>query len=233
VTCYPIAPGDTAAGLARRITGDADNRHRRGFQIVNPSISTPVSKSRYRAIEPGWRVCVSADLLPRGVASLRPEVSSGQLVPPAPDVTRGGTTAGLTALWWALPLFVAVSGTAAAGVGRYLVRRRASLEIMSGFGGRFIFEFERPLFRRAAAPAVRSRVRFAPSRQRLQILLAPAEGRTYPNLSDHRRNVEYDVERVLRLVGDEAFVSEPLYAEGRWVVIPFHIDTNRQQEGAS
>ena len=104
---------------------------------------------------------------------------------------------------------------------------------MRGFGNRFIAEFERPLFRRTASDAaVRSRLRFAPSRHRLEVLLAPADGRTYPNLVDHRKNVEYDVERVERILGAEPFVGGPLYAEGSWVVIPFSFETDRQQEGA-
>ena len=103
---------------------------------------------------------------------------------------------------------------------------------MRGFGDRFIAEFERPLFRRSAVdPAVKSRLRFAPSRHRLEVLLAPADGRTYPNLVDHRKNVEYDVERVQQILRDEPFVSGPLYAEGSWVVIPFRFETDRQQEG--
>ena len=42
---------------------------------------------------------------------------------------------------------------------------------------------------------------------RLDILLAPGAGRRYPNLSDHRSNVEYDVQRVLTLLKDEPFVA--------------------------
>jgi hypothetical protein len=103
---------------------------------------------------------------------------------------------------------------------------------MKVFGDRFISEFERPLFRRCAdEPSLRSRLRFAPRRQTVEVLLAPADGRTYPNLSDHRKNVEYDVERVLRLLRNATFKTGPLYAEGPWVVIPFRLETDRQQEG--
>ena len=84
--------------------------------------------------------------------------------------------------------------------GKYFGERQANLETMKGFGDKFISEFERPLFRRSASEsAVKSRLRFTPRRRTLEVLLAPAKGRTYPNLFDHRRNVGYDVERVRRL----------------------------------
>ena len=79
----------------------------------------------------------------------------------------------------------------------------------------------------------KSRLRLAPARRRLDVLLAPADGRTYPNLFDHRRNVEYDVERVVWLLRGEPFINGRPYARGPWVVIPFYFETSRQQEGAS
>ena len=105
---------------------------------------------------------------------------------------------------------VCVSGLILAWVivRKHLGERRASADVMRGFGVRFIAEFERPLFRRHADESpIRSRLRFAPARHRLEVLVAPADGRIYPNLVDHRRNVEYDVERVLRLLKDEPFVE--------------------------
>ena len=122
-----------------------------------------------------------------------------------------------------------------------LSEREAILNRMKWFGERFVSEFERPLFRdpvrlRAssgearrsaegakAAHPVRSRLRFAPRRDRLEILLAPHDGRTYPNLSDHRKNLEYDIDRVLHLLDSPPFTSGRLYSEGPWVVIPFQL----------
>jgi hypothetical protein len=99
---------------------------------------------------------------------------------------------------------------------------------MRAFATIFVSEFERPLIRRRADESpVKARLRLAPARRRLEVLLAPADGRIYPNLFDHRKNVEYDVDRVLGLLKDEPFISAPLYARGRWVVIPFHFETNR------
>jgi hypothetical protein len=126
---------------------------------------------------------------------------------------------------------------------RDLGERETVLNVMRRFGERFVVEFEEPLYqepaaRRVAIPGVtgvegradrpvRSRLRFAPARNRLEILLAPHEGRSYPNLSDHRRNLEYDVERVLDLLGDAPFVAGRLHAEGRWVVVPFRLKAGR------
>jgi hypothetical protein len=139
----------------------------------------------------------------------------------------------LTILWWTAPFFVVVSLVLTRIVARQFIdARRTSLGLMRGFGDRFVLEFERPLVRRCPAePAVRSRLRFAPSRRRLEVLLAPADGRTYPNLTDHRKNVQYDVQRVQALLRNEPFIAAPLYAEGLWVVIPFRYETDRPLEG--
>jgi hypothetical protein len=110
---------------------------------------------------------------------------------------------------------------------------RVTAVVMRGFGKRFVNEFERPLFRRHTGdPVIHSRLRVAARRRRLDILVAPSAGRSYPNLADHRNNVEYDVERILAQLGDRQFVHGPLHAEGDWVVIPFRFSnvTNRRMD---
>ena len=88
------------------------------------------------------------------------------------------------------------------------------------FGDRFVQAFGGPLVhQRSDAPPIKARLRFVPRRQVLEILIAPNDGRSYPNLNDHRGNLEYDVERVLSLLGGHC-MSGKLYAEGKWVVIP-------------
>ena len=87
---------------------------------------------------------------------------------------------------------------------------------MRHFADRFVREFERPLIQQHAAERpVRSRVRLQPARTRFDILLAPGTGRRYPNLSDHKQNVEYDVARVLHVLADESFVRRPALCAGR------------------
>ena len=44
---------------------------------------------------------------------------------------------------------------------------------------------------------VRSALRCNVRRSRFDVLLAPGQGRRYPNLMDHKKNVEYDVARVM------------------------------------
>lgn len=235
LTCYPVRPGDTAARLARRFTGNAHNRYRPWFQIVEPTTGTFISKSRYGRIQAGWHVCVATEMVRLGPA--QPRYSF--VVSDAPVLLQTGVRPVQPAiepsvLWWAALLVVVVSGLVLAWVvvGKYVGERQASLDTMRRFGDRFISEFDRPLFRRRAGePSVKSRLRFRPRRHRLEVLLAPADGRTYPNLFDHRKNVEYDVERVLRVLKGAPFTNGPLYVEGPWVVIPLRLETDRQQEG--
>jgi hypothetical protein len=235
LTCYPIQPGDTAARLAQRFTGNAHNRHQPWFQIVEPTTETVIAKSHYGRIQAGWHVCVATEMLRRGAAQPRyPFVVSGPPVLLHTGVRQVQPAIEPGVLWWAAPLVVVVSGLVLAWVvvGKYVRERQASLDTMKRFGDRFISEFERPLFRRRAGePPVKSRLRFRPRRHRLEVLLAPADGRTYPNLFDHRKNVEYDVERVLRVLSGAPFTNGPLYVEGLWVVIPLRLETDRQQEG--
>ena len=66
----------------------------------------------------------------------------------------------------------------------------------------------------------------------MEIHLAPSHGRRYPNLRDHKRNVEYDVQRVLRLLGAGVVLSSPLRAEGNWVIVPIRM-VDRKQAGVS
>jgi hypothetical protein len=105
--------------------------------------------------------------------------------------------------------------------------------MMLRFGGDFVREFGRPWTRyRAAGPMPRAQLRVMPRRARVEILVAPARGRTYPNLSDHRCNVEYDVARVTAALHQESFASDQPYTEGDWVVLPFQFRGESTKEGA-
>lgn len=228
-TCYEIRPGDTAARLAQRFTGNEFNRYQTWFQIVDPVTGTSIAKSRYNVIQSGWHVCVATEMLrlramPSGYSAISPAV---------PAMVAAGAVPVNSAvidrrMWWgAAPLVVLISGLVLAWSWKHLDERRARVEVMKRFGNRFISEFERPLSRSVAKRPISARLRCAPSRRKVEILLAPANGHTYPNLVDHRRNVEYDVDRVLRLLRHEPFIGESPYAEGRWVVIPCRFETSR------
>ena len=71
---------------------------------------------------------------------------------------------------------------------------------MQRFGARFVQEFgtSSEPFRGVTAP--RARLRVSPRRACVEVLLAPGDGGSYPNLADHRGNVEYDVARVMAAV---------------------------------
>jgi hypothetical protein len=141
-------------------------------------------------------------------------------------------TGGPAIAWWG-GVVLAVMLLARA-VHRCVSRRHVIVSIMEQFGARFIREFERPLMQPGCGErAVESRLRVIPRRRRLEILLAPAGRRRYPNLSDHRKNVTYDVERVLRLLRDERFAGDQLSAHGRWVVVACRFTVGSKQEGAN
>jgi len=229
-TCYTIRPGDTARSLAQRLTGSPYDLRQPWFQILDPATATFVSKSRYNIIQSGWHVCVATDVLKSRSTPAYFAAESPAPVALPQTHTSQNVPIDLSFLLWAAPLVAVVSGLVTARAWKYMGQRRVLLDIMRAFAERFVAEFERPLFRSAASSPVRSRLRFAPARHRLEILLAPADGRTYPNLLDHKRNVEYDVGRVLRLLRDEPFINGPLYAEGPWVVIPCRVATDRGQE---
>ena len=110
-----------------------------------------------------------------------------------------------------------------------LAQRRCSVLVSGSFD-----EFARPLVRvRPSEPVVDARLRVRPHRAQVEVLLAPRGGRNYPNLVDHKQNVEYDVERVLRVLEDQRFAHGPLYAQGRWVVVPLHLQVNPKQAGGT
>jgi hypothetical protein len=115
----------------------------------------------------------------------------------------------------------------------YVTRRKTASVLAKHFANRFIAEFERPLLQYDDTERpLRARVRRA-RRGRFDICLAPGAGRRYPNLTDHKQNVEYDVDRVLHAIDDDAFVKGELYTQDEWVVVPFQPGTSRTQSGVT
>jgi hypothetical protein len=117
-------------------------------------------------------------------------------------------------------------------VDEYLAGRRDTLHAMKLYAERFVEEFERPLIQpHLARRPIQSRVRFKPGRARFDVLLAPEAGLRYPNLTDHKGNVTYDVVRIQRALSEHAFVSSRPYARGRWVVVPFRFRVETREAG--
>jgi hypothetical protein len=153
-------------------------------------------------------------------------VSAGEVPQPAPPgILRAIGSVNLTLVWLGAAVVVSWAGWRV--YDGYSARRNTTSVVVKHFVARFIYEFERPLVRSLEAErAVRSGFR-RKRRGRFDILLAPGQGRRYPNLTDHKKNVEYDVARVLRFLADESFVNGPLYTQAGWVVVPFQTKNGR------
>jgi len=116
-------------------------------------------------------------------------------------------------------------------LGGFVRRRNDARVFMTQFAFLFVREFERPLLQYPTEPAMRAQLRVSPYRGRLEICLAPGRGHRYPNLSDHRKNVEYDVDRVLSALADDSFVCGRLRMREEWVVVPFRFSLRLKQRG--
>jgi len=220
--CHVVKPGETVALIAARLTGTVDTVHSSWLRVIDTSRSTVVSRREYDRIRPGWQVCMETWLLRTGPSSGGKPAERAVGRPVARDYR-----------WWAVPAFQAAL-LIWFFVKRYCDRRSRTLEHMRQFADIFIREFEQPLIqKRSTDPPIRSQVQCMPRNRRLKIFLAPSAGRSYPNLSDHRKNVEYDVARVLRSLPDGAFCSDPLYSRGSWVVIPFQLESGVKEEGGT
>lgn len=195
--CTVIQPGETASLVARRMTGEARRRHEPWFQIVDPVTSRVVPKANYDYVWAGWNACVVT------TRTQAPAQSADSDLP----------------LWTFLLASIALMTY---GADRYCRSRRNVVDSMRQFGESFVQEFERTLIRPdLSAPPIQSRLRVMTLAARLDILIAPGAGHRYPNLADHRNNVEYDLKRVLKVLRDQPFVDGPPYMRGRWVVLPF------------
>jgi len=246
--CWPIVPGDTVSHLARRLTGDPGAVYSQTFQIRDPARQMFVPKSQYRkGLSADWQACVA-----RGpVTSLRlayaPVVASAipAVLPAEPPITAAPLAITSPPPALALSggslddfLFMAMIGSGmllmlliCVAVGNSLAPRPIP-PLMQRAGAAFVIAFARPLIDSSSGdPPIYARLRFVRRAQQLEISIAPGAGRRYPNLVDHKRNVEYDVNRVMRVLGTHFVVSDRLRAEGRWVVVPIRL-TDLKQTGA-
>jgi hypothetical protein len=224
--CWPIVRGDTASALARRLTGSAAAAYSELFQINDPARRTFVPKSRYQRLSTDWQACVARDVIPNHLrASAR--VDSRALAA-APSVARPAPAR--DDIRFALRTAAAVSLTLVMlQTVLFYIAARPIPAPMQRAGEDFIKAFARPLFDpTSAAPPIATRLRFVRRSKHLEIGIAPSGGRRYPNLADHRRNVEYDVGRVMRIIAGHCVVCDRLYAEGRWVIVSIRMAEPRQ-----
>ena len=236
LACVTIRADESVSSVASRMTGDAINMRAPWFQIVNPTTSRWVPKTRYGLKFAGWNACIVGG--PQPDVAIRPTHAVATSSPGGPVVAYqprapgarvdSGLLIGGTVLWWTLVLSIAL----ACWGDDYFRKRALVVETMKRFADRFVREFERPLIQQHLPDRpIRSRVRFKPARSRLDVLLSPHSGLRYPNLTDHKRNVIYDVARVEAVLQDRAFVSSQPFARGRWVVVPFHIRVDIREAG--
>jgi len=230
LACSTVRPGESAARVAARIAGHAQSRHEPWFQIVDPRARRFIPKTDYDRIQAGWRACIVNDGR-RVLPGVRTSTSGADHIADAGVALRAMLN-GIESPYVVFGVLVLLLGLAARTVDEYLMGRQAVVWQLKRFGDRFIQEFERPLVpSRTFERVIDSRLRCNPYRARVDVLLAPRDGRRYPNLADHKRNLEYDVVRVTQLLKDHPFVLGPLYAEGRWVVVPFQLKVNAGQAG--
>ena len=217
--CRIVRRGDTIAGIARELTGNADILQSSWLYIIDTSRSTIVRKRDYDHVLPGWQVCVETWLLRNPSQAEAEPVPLAQRRLPMPGNR------------WLLAVFVPAGLLAGFYLKRYRDARISTLAQMRRFASTFIREFEQPLVRPPVKDRpIRSRVECMPLSRRVKIFLAPNGGRRYPNLSDHRRNLEYDVARVLALVAGGPSVSGQPHAEGSWVVVTFQFERGRASD---
>jgi hypothetical protein len=228
--CYSFLPGETAAAAAVRIAGHAKHEQHEGFQILDPSVSKFVAKSRYDRIHAGWLACTWN--ISGRPAQLSVARSPAAGVAPNPFwIQRALAGVRPDPLWYVLVMAL-MGSFAVYKVARGWDQRQAAIGTMTQFGKSVIQEFERPLTQlRDPLPVLRSRLRVKPYRNRVEVFLAPAPGRSYPNLRDHRKNVEYDMERVRRVLDDDTFVSDSMRQRGEWVVLSFRATGHQKQAG--
>ena len=236
LACVTIRSDETVSSVASRMTGDARNMRASWFQIVNPTTSRWVPKTRYGFKFAGWNACIvnapQPDVAFRTTQSLATSAPSFPAVAYRPPDSAVGVDSsvviGGAVLWSTLILSIAL----ACWGDEYFKKRARVLHTMQRFAERFVREFERPLIQQhLSGRPIQSRVRFKPARSRLDVLLAPDGGLRYPNLADHKRNVIYDVLRVQDVLQDRALVSSQPYARGRWVVVPFRIRVDIREAG--
>lgn len=238
-------------GASRFIPKSQYNRVRAGWRacVLKPAVQDAVAQAE-RVAARGASVAI-ADATPevtKPVAVAAPiqapeqsdsALSAGTTHRPALPVRASvvaelllvATRGDFVGVWLAMGLVVPWFGWRI--VDRHLTRRKTMTLVMRHFAHRFVDEFERPLRYDARQRAVRSQLRFNLQHDRFDILLTPCAGRRYPNLSDHKKNVEYDLARVMQMLADRSFAYGKPYMRGRWVVVPFRFTADRKPTGVS
>jgi hypothetical protein len=234
--CWPIETGDTASSLARRLTGNAAAAYSLAFEIRDPARRMFVPKSHYQHLESDWQACVAQGPVPSNLIAYAPVVKLAESVKALDEPVIARTPQAVAAeplirersdridrtlldSPFAAPIGAAVLLlTLLAAVAGSMAPSPVPPEFQRA-GQNFVTVFARPLADASSpVPPIHARLRFIRRRQQLEISIAPGPGHRYPNLADHKKNVEYDVDRVVRVLGNYV-LSKPLRAAGKWVVV--------------
>ncbi len=237
--CYPVRRGDTAASISLRETQSIRGWREPGFQVFDPIAARFIPKAGYNHIHPGWQVCIVESLLRHPVvptdSPTRPRGVSFD-VPVSPDRAAAAlsTHAANPVRWWWLSLLLTTPIMGWIVFQKHTARARMAGRTLETFAIDFIREFERPLLDvRSQQPVVHSEITLSPRSRSMEVRLAPAGGRRYPNLADHRANLDYDIHRVLTLLDDRRFSCGPLRSDGPWVTFPFRLVVDSHKEGGA
>ena len=86
--CRPIAAGDTASSLARRLTGKTDGAYGHAFQIRDPARRMFVPKSQYQHLHSNWQACVAREPVSNTPVAYAPvvEVAAWAMVRDEPTI---------------------------------------------------------------------------------------------------------------------------------------------------
>jgi hypothetical protein len=249
--CSPIRRGDTASRLARRLTGHSAAAYSLAFQVRDPARQLFVPKSHYWRLSTQWEACVAVGPVKSTPVAYAPRGASAEpaVAPAEPAVALADpviTTSVPLAIRSAHPApalsdgshddFVFVASMASVALLMLLTYAAVDLRmpppippLMRRAGEQFVIAFARPLIDPSSSvPPIEARLRFIRRTQQLEISIAPGAGRRYPNLVDHKRNVEYDVNRVMRVLGNQFVKTDCLRAAGKWVVVPIRMADVKQ-----
>jgi hypothetical protein len=235
------------------LTGNPAKAYSVAFQVRDPARQLFVPKSHYWHLSTTWEACVAIGGVKSTPLAYAPVVASAALalapaVAPDPAITSAplaiasaplaiksaGPAAALSAGSHGNLGFIAtVASTALLMLLVYAVvdsrMPRPIPPLLQRAGEQFVTVFALPLVDPSSSvPPIQARLRFRRRAQQLEISIAPGAGRRYPNLVDHKRNVEYDVDRVMRVLGDHFVMSDRLRASGKWVVVPIRLADVKQ-----
>jgi len=226
--------------------GNAASAYGLAFQIRDPARRMFVPKSHYQRLQSDWQACVAPGPISNTPVAYAPVVELAEAttvhdeitIAPSPDALA---SAPLTAARVdGTPISVPFAGMMGAAL-LLIVLLSAAVSLaprpippsLRRDGENFVTVFARPLIDESSrVPPIHTRLRFRRRKQQLEISIAPGPGHRYPNLADHKKNVEYDVDRVIAVLGNYV-LSNPPRAAGKWVVVTIerHNDANDANEG--